>query len=35
MDHAVPLITSIAAAFGLAPGFGFIAARLDLPALVG
>ncbi|MBT9489991.1 MAG: Kef family K(+) transporter [Rubrivivax sp.] len=35
MDHAVPLITTIAAAFGLALIFGFIAAKLRLPALVG
>jgi len=35
MDHSVPLITTIAAAFGLALVLGFIAARLKLPALVG
>ncbi len=35
MEHAVPLITTIAAAFGLALVFGFIAAKLRLPALVG
>lgn len=35
MDHAVPLISTLAAAFGLALIFGFIAARLKLPALVG
>ena len=35
MGHAVPLITTLAAAFGLALIFGFIAARLKLPALVG
>ena len=35
MDHAVPLITTIAAAFGLALVLGFMAARLKMPALVG
>ena len=35
MEHSVPLITTIAAAFGLALVFGFIAAKLRLPALVG
>src|SRR5687767_15937105 len=35
MQHSVPLITTIAAAFGLALVLGFIAARLKLPALVG
>ena len=35
MHHAVPLITTIAAAFGMALVLGFIAARLKLPALVG
>ena len=35
MEHSVPLITTIAAAFGLALIFGFIAAKLRLPALVG
>ena len=35
MDHAVPLISTLAAAFGLALIFGFLAARLKLPALVG
>ena len=35
MHHAVPLITTIAAAFGMALILGFIAARLKLPALVG
>jgi CPA2 family monovalent cation:H+ antiporter-2 len=33
--HEVPLITTIAAALGLALIMGFIAARLHLPALVG
>ena len=35
MPHAVSLITTLAAGFGLALVFGFIAARLGLPALVG
>jgi CPA2 family monovalent cation:H+ antiporter-2 len=35
MDHSIPLITTIAAAFGLALLFGFVAARLKLPPLVG
>ena len=35
MDHAVPLISTLAAAFGLALVLGFVAARLKLPALVG
>ena len=35
MPHSVTLITTIAAAFGLALIFGFIAARLKLPTLVG
>ena len=35
MPHNVPLITTIAAALGLALIMGFIAARLKLPALVG
>ena len=35
MPHNVSLITTIAAAFGLALIFGFIAKRLKLPALVG
>jgi len=35
MHHAVPLITTIAAAFGMALILGFIAARLKLPSLVG
>ncbi|MCW5589334.1 MAG: Kef family K(+) transporter [Legionellales bacterium] len=33
--HALPLITTLAAAFGLALLFGFIAARLKIPTLVG
>lgn len=35
MNHAVPLITTLAAAFALALALGFTAARLKLPALVG
>ncbi|WP_420472616.1 YbaL family putative K(+) efflux transporter [Noviherbaspirillum sp. ST9] len=35
MPHNVSLITTIAAALGLALVFGFIAARMRLPALVG
>ena len=35
MSHAASLITTLAAGFGLALIFGFLAARLGLPALVG
>ncbi len=35
MDHSVTLITTIAAGFGLALIFGFIAEKLKTPALVG
>jgi CPA2 family monovalent cation:H+ antiporter-2 len=35
MPHDVTLITTLAAGFGLALAFGFIAARFGLPALVG
>ncbi|MES2499931.1 MAG: cation:proton antiporter, partial [Pseudomonadota bacterium] len=35
MDHSITLITTIAAGFGLALVFGFIAERCKLPALVG
>src|SRR5690606_9290084 len=35
MHHELPLITTIAAALGLALVLGFVAARLRLPALVG
>jgi CPA2 family monovalent cation:H+ antiporter-2 len=35
MPHAASLITTLAAGFGLALLFGFIAARLRLPALIG
>ncbi|NUZ04339.1 YbaL family putative K(+) efflux transporter [Piscinibacter koreensis] len=35
MPHAVSLISTLAAGFGLALVFGFIAARCKLPALIG
>ncbi len=35
MEHNIALITTIAAGFGLALIFGFIAERLKIPALVG
>src|SRR6187402_58076 len=35
MPHSVSLISTIAAALGLALVFGFLAARVKLPALVG
>jgi CPA2 family monovalent cation:H+ antiporter-2 len=35
MHHDLPLITTIAAGLGLALVFGFLAARMRLPALVG
>ncbi|MBC5766858.1 YbaL family putative K(+) efflux transporter [Ramlibacter albus] len=35
MEHDLPLISTIAAALGVALVFGFVAARLKLPALVG
>lgn len=35
MPHSVPLITTIAVAFGLALILGFVVARLKLPPLVG
>jgi monovalent cation:H+ antiporter-2, CPA2 family len=35
VHHAVPLITTIAAAFGCALILGFVAAKVKLPALVG
>jgi CPA2 family monovalent cation:H+ antiporter-2 len=35
MEHNIPLITTIAAGFGLALLLGFAAARVKLPALVG
>jgi len=35
LPHAVSLISTLAAGFGLALLFGFVAARLGLPALIG
>ncbi len=35
MEHHIPLITTIAAAFGIALILGFVAERLKVPALVG
>jgi len=35
MEHSTPLITTIAAGFGIALILGFIAERIKLPALVG
>ncbi len=35
MDHHLPLITTLAAAFSLALIFGYVALRLKMPALVG
>ena len=35
MSHSIPLITTLATALGLALLFGFIAARLKLPVIVG
>ncbi|MCK9984357.1 MAG: monovalent cation:H+ antiporter-2, CPA2 family [Azoarcus sp.] len=35
MDHDISLITTVAAAFGFALLFGFVAERLKVPALVG
>ena len=35
MDHNISLITTLAAGFGMALVFGFIAERIKLPALVG
>jgi CPA2 family monovalent cation:H+ antiporter-2 len=35
MPHSVSLIATLAAGFGLALAFGFVAARLGLPALLG
>ena len=35
MDHNIPLITTIAAGFGVALVLGFIAERIKVPALVG
>ncbi len=35
MEHSLPLITTMAAGFGLALIFGFLAERFKIPALVG
>ena len=35
MEHNIPLITTVAAGFGMALILGFIAERLNVPALVG
>lgn len=35
MEHNIPLITTLAAGFGMALALGFIAERLKVPALVG
>ena len=35
MHNHIPLIATVAAAFGLALLFGLLAARLKLPALLG
>ena len=35
MDHNISLITTLAAGFGIALIFGFIAERIKLPALIG
>ena len=35
MDHSLPLISTLALAFGLALVFGYLAERLRFPALVG
>src|SRR5574343_1431270 len=35
MDHNISLITTLAAGFGMALVFGFVAERIKLPALVG
>lgn len=35
MEHSIPLISTLAAAFGVALVFGFIAERMKVPALVG
>ncbi|HEY0297227.1 MAG TPA: YbaL family putative K(+) efflux transporter [Bordetella sp.] len=35
MEHSVPLITTLAAGFGMALILGFVAERLKVPALVG
>ena len=35
MEHNIPLITTLAAGFGVALLFGFLAERIKVPALVG
>ena len=35
MEHSIPLISTLAAAFGIALVFGFLAERIKVPALVG
>ena len=35
MEHNIPLITTVAAGFGMALLLGFIADRIKLPTLVG
>lgn len=35
MDHHIPLITTLASAFSLALAMGYLAVRLNMPALVG
>ena len=35
MDHSASLIATVAAAFGVALGLGFLAERIKIPALVG
>ena len=35
MQHSLPLISTLAIAFGLALVFGFLAERFKVPALVG
>lgn len=35
MEHGIPLITTLAAGFGMALVFGFVAERFKVPALVG
>ena len=35
MQHSVSLVTTIAVSFGLAMVFGYLAARLRLPTMIG
>ena len=35
MEHSLPLISTLAIAFGLALVFGYLAERVKMPALVG